>query len=1492
MRYFLILLLALPAFSAVTVHSTSIQATSKEIVFTYTAPSTSACTIKASRVNDFGAGYAPVDDVDTAKFASSNSDTRNAALNTSGTFRTFILGKDVAERALDNYVYSRALKAATAHYIQITCGAETATFAATTKTVPFGLTRGEALPADAANPGEYLHPSRKWNISGQKVVDPETGTELSFPEAAGNRSATTATVAFKDAVGTSWTTPSNALADDAAVASIASNNTDYLFLKWNQDAASFGDATFASYDGVGVDYFQVSLKGSGTGAATADRTVTVYPTFDNLTPIGTGVDVVLPATEGVVVAGTGVSGDQLQTTGAKPHDKHKLVRRSGTFTYVAATKIATFVSGTTSEDWKSGTKFRVFESSSFDVANVVAGTPPTVTTTSAHGYTTGDTITLAGVTGTIASSVNGAWTITVTSATAFTLNGVTATGAYSSASAVCARYNGSSTGALTTAPGAPPTIHVPNSNWLDGTKARFAGFTDAGWTSMNGNFYTLASISGVGTYEVTFTATGASTTGTYAQTSSDSPDCTTAGLNATATRLTGVAQKYTDYSISTVDSATQITLSTGPASDITVAQSWAVDAFGFLVKKKTASADTVSIQYASATYRTSAGTSWPAGGGPICSIGIVTGPGGKSGQLCYFGDVNVFISLDGTTISAYNNIRPHEENTLWSQGSDCVGNLYGDNMGIIGVNPNYPNRMYCRPFTGQDRYFVIGDYTGDYRTLDPTKGYGSLYPSYAGYPVVPNCNGFNGRATDPPVTLPSGTPCVSYTVVTSSMKSTIENYGNQLWRKMATTIGGVNCVADENTLGAVWNPTLQKMHISIKCNTGQDTAGITYIWEVDDAAKTINPIAEIASWARNGTRWSMYHGGTGPVDYSLGRVEWTPHPMNVYLNPSIQLDSTGTLSGPWLMVYTSVNGNSDVDMTASGANGLQSCATWSSSPYLPTPTPDGTTLIDGQPSGCTTVTVDGEPYDDTLGATEASILAADTATHLAKTGASGRKWLQDIQVGDMLLHYNASANNYKSSEYMQVISKTGSGPGMTLVLWRGGGLKTLQNDSTTETSQLAPQTHTGRGRKLLAWMEYTTSNGFYPKYYVNYLSSALGPAGGERLDFSPGHGQIRLGASVGSAGNNNYGISLGDFATVRRFESLPAFTVPQDVKFHGRQGQNNLISESHVTYVDGAGAGNKYDYMIDGRPWNGYTGSPPDGSAPISGTTGVYKWAAATWGAQTYTTLYPKHLPTMARAQKRVIRSISGPGSSITDATTYTFCYAFVAGECRATSVAGDFYMSVPRVTTVSSVAQSSGADASASYDMAFTHTTSVMSKYTQTLLTPLSTGTATRALTSGFDNYRVEDSYKNWSVTSTGTTGVGRTRGLEGVKSEVFTVEMPPISLDSWDRTRYIPMQIGVRAFPGANQAAIEFGYAKYGNPSSGQYYCMDRLDACRTKATPTDTNPFDFGVETVSATSCTSGCTIDVPVVGNRILYYRVKYYNSGSLVSTGAQQVMVTP
>lgn len=150
------------------------SATNTQAILTYDVPSAAfPCTIEASESST----YSPlVHDIDTALFGSSNSDWREGSYIT-GTTHTFVLGKRLVARGSDGKNYSRALQAATLHFVRVTCGSMVATGTFTTATIPYGMTYQDVPQLDPAQPGIAMNPT-VLDTRSQRIIDPHTGAEI------------------------------------------------------------------------------------------------------------------------------------------------------------------------------------------------------------------------------------------------------------------------------------------------------------------------------------------------------------------------------------------------------------------------------------------------------------------------------------------------------------------------------------------------------------------------------------------------------------------------------------------------------------------------------------------------------------------------------------------------------------------------------------------------------------------------------------------------------------------------------------------------------------------------------------------------------------------------------------------------------------------------------------------------------------------------------------------------------------------------------------------------------------------------------------------------------------------------------------------------------------------------------------------------------------------------------------------------------------------
>lgn len=128
----------------------------------------------------------------------------------------------------------------------------------------------------------------------------------------------------------------------------------------------------------------------------------------------------------------------------------------------------------------------------------------------------------------------------------------------------------------------------------------------------------------------------------------------------------------------------------------------------------------------------------------------------------------------------------------------------------------------------------------------------------------------------------------------------------------------------------------------------------------------------------------------------------------------------------------------------------------------------------------------------------------------------------------------------------------------------------------------------------------------------------------------------------------------------------------------------------------------------------------------------------------------------------------------------------------------------------------------------------------------------------------------------------------------QMWALLLPPYpSTDSYNRATFIPMSIPITSPPaGTHSADVLFGYQEYGAPSSMN--CTTRAEQCVTvsSSVPSGTQPFSYGTtDTWTPMACGSGCTLVIPAISQRVLYYTIQYRGTGGTViaeSSGAGTV----
>jgi hypothetical protein len=94
-------------------------------------------------------------------------------------------------------------------------------------------------------------------------------------------------------------------------------------------------------------------------------------------------------------------------------------------------------------------------------------------------------------------------------------------------------------------------------------------------------------------------------------------------------------------------------------------------------------------------------------------------------------------------------------------------------------------------------------------------------------------------------------------------------------------------------------------------------------------------------------------------------------------------------------------------------------------------------------------------------------------------------------------------------------------------------------------------------------------------------------------------------------------------------------------------------------------------------------------------------------------------------------------------------------------------------------------------------------------------------------------------------------------------------------------------------NDVIVEFGYAENGDP--GSFNCTSRRESCvAVSGAVNSSTPFFYEqTETYSGAPCASGCTVAIPALSQRILYYRWKYRDAfGNAIATSEIRAAATP
>lgn len=897
--------------------------------------------------------------------------------------------------------------------------------------------------------------------------------------------------------------------------------------------------------------------------------------------------------------------------------------------------------------------------------------------------------------------------------------------------------------------------------------------------------------------------------------------------------------------------------------------------FGLLVRRKTVSAVQFNVQYSLFDYAVAAGTLWDASGDGesqvSCSEKTVPGPDGEQGYHCAISNSLYWFGQESGRVSNLGVSLLPERNTPgdgW-RGAYC---------GSVFWEAEDPNRFYCKA-TDQSNpsndVVLRVTYYGDNRDAGATSLYGRMR----------ECTSSFGNQ-----------PCFTFVNITpSSSQRTLTSQLRSFHPDAATFI--------VRTLGIIGR---QGRHLLLMARRDNANDTLGFLIAFDPVAARI--VAAAPSWKSWPLRWSGLHGGE-----SVGSPQWALIPSTYLRGPATGIDFYAG-NGPYRT------------RIASGAIGTAGLPC----PLRPANSP---VAAAGWPSGneCLTVTVEGEPCDPSPAAYSKgsvrvvggnsvitgsdtdwnaqqdgmtilingklyrfSYLTSTTARlspppeesfegayvltlepiNNSKCASPLHAYLQDAEPGDVFCGNpdpNASGCGlYRGTEWFQLLVKNGN----TWTLQRrfGENGQTRQHPANTYLIVYPPTCNLGKIYPCASSMTYW-----------NFLQDPLG-RNEERTtllrnagDPPTGHGSTKPGLEVFSIANEGcssvdgeeyscYGFRRGVFPDLVR---QPYSVVANNPAFYGRLGfgsPNGVDSHPTVPLLSQmANAGGK-NWFLDARPVlgdNNFSGNRQNPATNLEGD--LYRFRP-----DQLARLRRQSLPTMAFCGHNPLRDVSGP-ESVIDGTgnfRFTYCVAGRDNECRPGSQTGDAYVNCPFVSRPYCQYPGVGVANSDTRDICLGDNGAYNQAVTQIGVdSPGLSGAGGRVLTYALSRYRFTDPFWNVKTTPDGRWMFIRVPWLEGKYATVLAAQIPPMP-----ESPVSSFEMQIRVTPPEELAVagvgVEFGYTP-------EFHCTSRNEGCvRGQHTGRE---YSFVSLPWTPQPCAGSCEITLPVVPDRVIYWRARYYDA---------------
>ena len=565
-----------------------------------------------------------------------------------------------------------------------------------------------------------------------------------------------------------------------------------------------------------------------------------------------------------------------------------------------------------------------------------------------------------------------------------------------------------------------------------------------------------------------------------------------------------------------------------------------------------------------------------------------------------------------------------------------------------------------------------------------------------------------------------------------------------------------------------------------------------------------------------------------------------------------------------------------------------------------------------------------QPYGVTVAnnaGTGTSIVISPTNGSYEPQSLGAPNYLQEAQPGD--LFWVNAYDRGGGVEPIELVSKDPATHTWTVIRGNNLGASKFISGSDVAPGSKTP-TNIAAGMKLYAGCRGFSFSaavfGYAAQWYWNFVNDPHGTSIVYPAVNGTTSNQVVENYSTGGHAVTRDAVNIlagGTKAGINTYSSWIWWDYPNSIPGFDLVSYSNVVNANPMfASVQPPGGGNTYQqhqsfdqmaapaaeqrWFVDAMPFINAASEYGAAGTLLNGQTNTYKMTGAS--------VHRKQITTLASCGAHPLIDISSTakGNVISDSTTYSYCVANAANECRTGSSVGDVYLNCPGATELTCDSNS----ANGAVDMCIGDSWAYGNGAVQ--VSPFTTdvnGASARLISHLFATHHEEGIYGNVRPTSEGKWMMFFTGNPTGTP-EAYMAKLGPFPVeDSTRRDTFLTLRVTVEALPRISSpitaadllsrrppnAVVEFGYAENGDP--GNFYCTSRQETCVAQsATVNEAHPFYYSVTeapSIKGTPCSSGCTVAIPAVPGRVVYYRVAYRDlSGRVVSRGPMRVQAAP